>query len=96
MKSYLSGPQHQYKKQDYVQTTLIKKILSCTKLHIRKNPISWTPLKDTEVPHFVKDNAEEITEEGRINENIIQENVNHSDNQDCNASRNACRFSSKR
>ncbi|XP_025264887.1 uncharacterized protein LOC112638072 [Camponotus floridanus] len=56
--------------------------ISCTKLHIRKNPIPWTP-KETDITHFVKDNAEKITEEGKINENIIQENVNHSDNQDC-------------
>lgn len=34
MKSYLSGPQHQYKKQDYVQTTLIKKILKAVRNYI--------------------------------------------------------------
>ena len=57
--------------------------ISCTKLHFRRNPIPQVP-KNTGISHLVKDNAHKITEENRSNENtIIQENVNHSENQDC-------------
>ncbi|XP_029659110.1 uncharacterized protein LOC115233036 [Formica exsecta] len=53
-----------------------------TKLHIRKNPIPWSP-KDIEISHFINDNAEKIIEVNKTMENIVQDNVDSQlDNQD--------------